>query len=63
MINDSSIWIVKWKNVARYLKVSVRTAKNYHYCHGLRVIKGGKGSPVRVLKSELDRFYNHYNKN
>jgi len=52
--NDSS-WIVKWKNIARYLNCSIRTAKNYYYQYNLP-IKSGPGKFVRILKSELDQF-------
>jgi hypothetical protein len=47
-------WIVTWPKIAKYLGVSIRTAKHYHY--GLHMpIHRGYGK-VRALRLELDEF-------
>jgi len=54
-MNNDNPWIAKWKNIARYLHVSVSTAKGCYYKEGLPVITGGNKT-VRIRKKELDEF-------
>lgn len=45
-------WLIGWKEVAKYLKVSTRTAKRYYYKLNMPV-RPGLGH-VRALTHELD---------
>jgi len=53
-------WIITWRNIARYLNVSEKTARNYQKKYNLPVITEF-GHFVRVLKVELDEFIIRYN--
>ena len=49
-------WITGWKNIAKYLNVSMRTAKKYCYEFSMPVRKIGEKGPVVSLPSEVDRW-------
>ena len=48
-------WLVTWKEIARYLHRSVRTAKRYYYKFSLP-IRHDPGGRVVALKHEIDTW-------
>lgn len=47
--------LITWKEIAQYLKVSVKTAKRYHKLKGLPITKDPAGHPV-IRKQIADKW-------
>ena len=46
-------WLPGWKRIARYIRMSISTAKRYHYDYGMPVKRGPRGTPI-ALPGEVD---------
>jgi hypothetical protein len=52
-------WLRGWKDVANYLRCSVRTAKRYHY-EGNMPVNRPEGMSIWALKGEIDIWMVEY---
>ena len=54
-------WIVGWKDIARYIGCSHRTAKRWHKIHSIPIYRLPSNKPVAV-KYMLDQWLIEYNR-
>lgn len=48
-------WLTGWKQIAKYIDRTTKTAKRYHKKHGMTVRRSPGGKPI-ALTYELDKW-------